>query len=251
MTNLAAIKFFVTPVHQCSYLPRNDATTLFADPKASFDHNLYSELSEVGFRRSGNYLYRPHCKDCNACIPVRIPVEQFQLSKRQRRIWNKNSDLEVTQLPARNSDEHYQLYAQYINHKHLDGDMFPPTPEQYESFLLSEWGNTQFFEFRTRQGQLLAVAVTDLMSNGLSAVYTFYNTDPAAAKRSLGVFAVLWQIEQCRQMGLPALYLGYWIKNCQKMQYKSDYRPLEIYTGSEWITMPDDMANDTTDKKDL
>lgn len=233
MTDLSAIKFFVTPLHKCSYLPRQDAITLFADPKASVNHSLYSELSELGFRRSGNYLYRPHCKHCCACIPVRVPVDKFTPSRKQKRVIRKNQDLKVSIVPAHFGEEHYRLYEQYISAKHSDGDMYPPSAEQFSSFLLSDWGNTYFYEFR--QGtELLAVAVCDEMQNGLSAVYTFYAPD--AYDRSLGVFAILWQIEETRQRKLPALYLGYWIKECQKMNYKTEYKPLEMFLNNQWIS---------------
>ena len=138
-------------------------------------------------------------------------------------------------MEAKFNDEHYELYSKYIEQKHRDGDMYPPTPEQYESFLMSDWGNTVFFEFRTPDGALVAVAVTDVMENGLSAVYTFYCTDNA--KRSLGVMAVLMQIEECKALNLPALYLGYWIKDCQKMKYKTEYRPLEMYVNNHWASI--------------
>ncbi len=231
MTDLASVKFFVTPLHKCSYLPRQDAITLFADPKASLDHDLYSELSELGFRRSGNYLYRPHCKQCSACIPVRIPVDRFEPSRKQRRVLKYNKDLQINEVPATYNEEHYRLYEKYITAKHADGDMFPPSPEQYESFLLSDWGNTLFYEFRAND-QLLAVAVSDLMDNGISAVYTFYDLDHP--KRSLGVMAVLWQIERAKALGLPDVYLGYWIKECSKMSYKTEYKPLEMYINNQW-----------------
>ncbi|MCG8672464.1 MAG: arginyltransferase [Pseudomonadales bacterium] len=234
MTDLSAVKFFVTPLHKCSYLPRQDAITLFADPKASLDRDLYSDLSELGFRRSGNYLYRPHCKQCSACIPVRIPVDEFQPSRKQKRVMKRNADLTVNKLPAIYNEEHYQLYARYITHKHSDGDMYPPSPEQYESFLLSEWGNTFFYEFRTPE-KLVAVAVCDIMINGLSAVYTFYDIDET--KRSLGVMGVLWQIQEAKKMGLPSVYLGYWIKECQKMSYKTEYRPLEMFVNNHWVNV--------------
>ncbi|HET8706465.1 MAG TPA: arginyltransferase [Pseudomonadales bacterium] len=236
MSDLATVKFFVTPLHKCSYLPRQDAITLFADPKINIDRTLYSELSEMGFRRSGNYLYRPHCKHCQACIPVRIPVAQFEATRAQKRIWKRNSDLTVRRLPAYFNPEHYALYEKYISAKHSDGDMYPPSPEQYESFLLSEWGNTFFYEFKQGK-QLLAVAVSDEMTNGVSAVYTFY--DPNQKKRSLGAFAILWQIAEARRLGLPAVYLGYWIKQCQKMTYKTDYQPLEMYVHNQWVQMPE------------
>lgn len=234
MTDLSAVKFFVTPLHKCSYLPRQDAITLFADPKASLDRDLYSELSELGFRRSGNYLYRPHCKHCSACIPVRIPVDEFQLSRKQKRVLKKNADLTIQQVPAEYKQEHYELYAKYITHKHSDGDMYPPSEDQYQSFLLSEWGNTFFYEFRTPE-KLVAIAVCDIMINGLSAVYTYYDIEET--KRSLGVMGVLWQIEEAKRMGLPSVYLGYWIKECQKMSYKTEYRPLEMFVNNHWVNV--------------
>lgn len=234
MTDLSAVKFFVTPLHKCSYLPRQDAITLFADPKANLDRDLYSDLSELGFRRSGNYLYRPHCKQCSACIPVRIPVNDFEPSRKQRRVLKRNQDLTVRELPATYNDEHYELYAKYITHKHADGDMYPPTPDQYESFLLSEWGNTVFYEFRCRE-KLLAVAVSDIMVNGVSAVYTYYDIEET--KRSLGVMGVLWQIQEAKRLQLPSVYLGYWIKECQKMNYKTEYRPLEMFVNNHWVSV--------------
>lgn len=233
MTDLSAIKFFVTPLHKCSYLPRQDAVTLFADPKVSVNHSLYSELSELGFRRSGNYLYRPHCKHCCACIPVRVPVHKFAPSRKQKRVLKRNQDLDVQRVPAHFNPEHYQLYERYISAKHRDGDMFPPSADQFSSFLLSDWGNTFFYEFRL-QGELMAVAVCDEMQNGLSAVYTFYA--PEACERSLGVHAILWQIQESLARGLPALYLGYWIKECQKMNYKTEYKPLEMFLNNQWIS---------------
>jgi len=233
MTDLAAVKFFITPLHKCSYLPRQDAITLFADPKAEVNQSLYSDLSEMGFRRSGNYLYRPHCRQCSACIPVRIPCDAFSPSRKQRRVIKKNTDLKITAVAPVYSDEHYLLYQSYIEQKHKDGDMYPPSPEQYASFLLSDWGDTVFFEFRDVDNQLLAVSVCDILENGISAVYTFY--DVTQPKRSLGVMAVLWLIEEAKNRSLSSVYLGYWIKECQKMNYKTDYRPLEMLIDDHWI----------------
>lgn len=233
MTDLAAVKFFITPLHKCSYLPRQDAITLFADPKAEVDKNLYSDLSELGFRRSGNYLYRPHCRQCTACIPVRIPSFTFTPSRKQKRVMKKNADLAITAVEPKYSEEHYRLYQEYIENKHKDGDMYPPSQEQYASFLLSDWGNTTFYEFRDKDNRLLAVSVCDILENGISAVYTFYDVNEP--KRSLGVMAVLWQIEEAKRINLPAVYLGYWIKECQKMSYKTDYKPLEMLIDDRWV----------------
>ena len=227
------IKFFSTTTHVCSYLTGEQAVTLFADPKCHMSLRLYTDLSDLGFRRSGNYVYRPHCSACNACVAVRIPVERFQMNRQQQRVWRHNNDMVVRTLPPEFREDHYALYDRYISERHKDGDMYPPSPEQYNSFLISEWADTCFFEFRVGE-KLIAVAVCDALSNGLSAVYTFF--DPDAASRSPGSFAILWQIEEARRRHLPSLYLGYWIKNCQKMSYKIAYRPIELLINNEWMT---------------
>lgn len=232
MTAANGLKFFSTSAHPCSYLPEQQAVTLFADPKSKLSEHIYSELSDLGFRRSGNYLYRPHCGPCQACVPVRIPVDRFAPSRSQQRNWKLNQDLEVSQRAPVFDEEHYALYERYIRERHFDGDMFPPSEEQYRSFLNSDWCNTRFYEFRLH-GRLLAVAACDQLEQGLSAVYTFY--DPDEGKRGLGTYAVLWQIEETRRLGLYALYLGYWIKNCQKMRYKIAYRPIELLINHEWL----------------
>ena len=236
MTDLASLKFFVTPPHRCSYLPRQDATTLFADPHQPLDHESYERLSEMGFRRSGNYLYRPRCESCNACIPVRLKVADFKPSKRHKRIIKKNSDLKVNLIEPKFNPVHYRLYEQYINAKHADGDMYPPSPEQYENFLISSWSNTQFAEFQLND-QIIAIAVLDELSSAVSAVYTFY--DPSLDKRSLGVYAVLWQITHTQSTGRDYLYLGYLINECKKMSYKKEYQPLEHFIVDAWIEQND------------
>ena len=232
VSNLAQLKFFVTPPHECSYLDDREATTLFVDPAARMDNDLYSALSTLGFRRSGRHVYRPHCEACSACIPVRIPVDRFALRRSQKRIHNRNADLDVRIVDAEFSEERYDLYARYIRERHSDGDMYPPSREQFRSFLLCEWSATRFIEMREGE-RLLAVAVVDVIRDGLSAIYTFF--EPEASKRSLGVYAILWQIDYAARQGWPHVYLGYWIKQCQKMSYKTDYRPLEMYVGERWV----------------
>ncbi len=232
MADLSNLKIFSTPVHECSYLEGEEATTVFVDPNATISKELYSQLSELGFRRSGSHLYKPHCAYCSACVPTRVIVDEFTPNKQQRRTWRKNQDLIRTEISSITTDEHYQLYHQYISAVHKDGDMYPPSEDQYHSFLTSEWNTTLFYEFRTATKQLVAVAVTDKLSQGLSSIYTFY--DPDAKKRSLGVFAILSQIEQAKSLGLPYLYLGYWIKRCKKMNYKINYQPAEILTNGHW-----------------
>ncbi|SFQ36260.1 arginine-tRNA-protein transferase [Geopseudomonas sagittaria] len=234
MTEFAELKFYATQAHDCSYLPTRKATTLFLDPQQAIDAQTYADLSEMGFRRSGEHLYRPHCQHCQACIPARIPTARFRANRQQKRILKRNLDLRVRAVRPVASEEYYDLYARYITHRHADGDMYPPSREQFASFLLRDLPFCVFFEFRLGE-RLLAVAVTDVLPNGLSAVYTFF--DPLEDKRSLGRLAILWQIAEAARRGLPAVYLGYWIRDCRKMRYKSEYRPLELYVNQHWVTL--------------
>ncbi|MBF7731483.1 arginyltransferase [Pseudomonas sp. N040] len=234
MTELAHLKFYATQPHPCSYLPGEQATTLFLDPSQPMDVDIYAQLSTLGFRRSGDHLYRPHCQNCQACVPARIPVERFTANRQQRKILKRNADLTVRVVKPLFSEDHYSLYLRYIEARHADGDMYPPSREQFSTFLLSELPFARFIEFRLA-GQLLAVAVTDVLPNGLSAVYTFF--DPAHEQRSLGRYAILWQIGEAARLGLHALYLGYWIKNCRKMSYKTQYRPLELLVNQRWTAI--------------
>lgn len=231
MTELARLKFYATQPHPCSYLPDEQATTLFLDPSQPMDEQLYAELSELGFRRSGDHLYRPHCQRCNACLPARVPVQAFKPDRQQRRIIKRNADLQVTCARPTFSEEYYDLYSRYINLRHVDGDMYPPDRDQFSTFLVRDLAFSHFYEFR-EQGRLVAIAATDRMPNGLSAVYTFF--DPLEERRSLGRYAILWQIGETARLGLAALYLGYWIKSCRKMNYKTQYRPIELFINQRW-----------------
>lgn len=230
-SSLRDLKVYTTYPHTCSYLPEREATTLFIDPRQDIDQALYSRLSQLGFRRSGSHIYRPHCADCRACIPARIPVERFQPDRSQRRIWRRNQDLLVMHSQDIRDEEAYDLYYRYIEQRHADGDMFPPDREQYLSFLNDPWQVTRYLRFYEGE-QLVAVAVVDELEDGLSAIYTFF--EPEQERRGLGVFAILWQIERARELGLAHVYLGYWIENCQKMRYKDRYQPLELLLDGRW-----------------
>jgi arginine-tRNA-protein transferase len=227
-------QFFITPEHPCSYLPDRSAATLFLDPRDTITTDLYQQLADLGFRRSGGHLYRPHCQNCQACIPTRVDVAAFQPRRSQRRVAKRTTDLEVHLEPAAYSDEHYDLYARYVETRHNDGDMYPPTREQFRSFLLSTWSDTRFLTM-TLNGEMVCVAVTDQQRDGLSSVYTFF--DPDLGDRSLGVMAVLQQLELARGLGLPYLYLGYWIRDSAKMRYKIEYRPLQLFSNGRWLTL--------------
>lgn len=234
MTVLSDLKFYTTHSHPCSYLEGQQATTLFVDPEATIDAATYSQLLEIGFRRSGPRIYRPHCDHCKACVPARVPVDSFKPNRGQRRILNRNKDLRVIEIDDIFNQDCYQLYQRYINTRHQDGDMYPPSYEQYMTFLTKEMGTTCYYGFMLDE-QLIAVAVTDQVDNGLSAIYTFF--DPDMGKRSLGVYGILWQIEQCKVLGLEFVYLGYWVKECSKMSYKTDYRPLQLLLNNRWLTL--------------
>lgn len=233
-----ALRFYQTLPHACSYLDEQEATTLFLDPQQTITAEVYDTLTQLGFRRSGQHLYRPHCDTCNACKSVRVRVAEFKPSRQQRRTLKNNQDLSWKFLPTHFTAEHYQLYEKYINNRHADGDMYPASEEQFRSFLLvdKDWGN--LVEFRDPSGKLLAVAAVDKLNDGLSAIYTFF--DPEEKHRSLGVFAVLWQLQQAALMQLPYVYLGYWIRDCRKMNYKQAYQPLEIFEQQQWQLFSND-----------
>lgn len=225
-------QFFLTPEHPCSYLNRSNAQTLFFDPRQIVTSSVYQTLTDQGFRRSGSHLYRPHCNGCEACVPTRVPVEDFTPRRSQKRVLKRNADLHIEIEEANFSRRHYHLYERYISLRHADGDMYPASEDQFRSFLLSPWSSSVFVS--TYEGaRLVSVAVTDKQPHGLSAIYTFF--EPNEADRSLGVWSILQQIELCREWQLPYLYLGYWIRESAKMSYKTEYRPCELYLNNRWV----------------
>lgn len=234
MSDLSDIRFFSTQAHECGYIGGEQATTVFVDPELAIEQKLYSQLSSMGFRRSGKHLYRPHCGTCHACIPTRLAVANFKPNRQQKRCLKRNHDLKITFSTELSLERHYPLYERYISLRHYDGDMYPPTTEQFESFLNSDWGGAQCLEI-TLKNKLVGVAVTDQLGDALSAVYTFF--DPDYDKRSLGVYSLLMQIKAAQSRGLKHLYLGYWIENCQKMRYKTDYRPIQLLQSGQWREM--------------
>lgn len=235
VSNLAELQFFSTQAHKCSYLPDQLASTAFLNPKQRIDPSVYAQLSDLGFRRSGRHIYKPHCQNCSACIPIRIPVSEFKPNRNQKRTWKRNQDIETYEVSTIDTQEHFQLYENYIEQRHFDGDMYPPSVEQFTSFLAEPSIGTRFFEFRLNE-KLLAVSVTDNLENGLSAVYTYF--DPNEDKRSLGTLAILFLIQVAKAKQLPSVYLGYWIKESSKMCYKSKFRPLEIQHEGRWLRVP-------------
>jgi len=229
------LRQYTTAPHPCSYLPGEEASTLFVDPEAEINQKTYSYLTQRGYRRSGNYLYKPDCLQCSACLSLRIPVNDYTFGRSDKRILQRNRDLSSIQVEHIFQDAFYQLYKDYITSRHQDGDMYPPSLEQYRGFLNNPFGNTEYHAFIDEQQAIKAVAVIDRLDDGLSAIYTFF--DAQEDKRSLGTYAILWQIQQAQKLGLDYVYLGYWVKQCPKMNYKTRFRPAEILINQRWLTV--------------
>lgn len=225
------IAFYRSLPQECGYLPGREAVNAVMDPAVVPDIRLYSRLVELGFRRSGTRIYRPTCPTCSACIALRLPVRDFRPSRSQRRTWQQHSGLTVVEREPKFRQQHYELYRRYLRARHPAGGMDDSRPEDYLSFLVADGVDTRFIEF-SDAGRCLAVAVVDVLTNGLSAVYTFYEPDLPGS--GLGVYAVMWQIEETRRRGFDWLYLGYWVEDCRKMNYKSQYRPYELFIGGRW-----------------
>lgn len=218
--------------HPCSYLDGRVARSIFVAPDLKLDAARYGTLLDLGFRRSGAYVYRPACSACRQCRPARVPVMQFTPDRAQRRCAKRNADLRL-RIETEFSAEHYELYRRYLRARHPGGGMDPDDRAAFHSFLSSSWKATEILALRDAAGRLLAGAVVDRVPQGLSAVYTYF--DPQDGARSLGTYAVLKEIERASALGLPYLYLGYWVPGSAKMDYKRRFRPLEILTPRGWL----------------
>jgi arginyl-tRNA--protein-N-Asp/Glu arginylyltransferase len=217
--------------HACSYIERRLARSVFVDPQLRLDPARYGTLLDLGFRRSGNYVYRPACSACQQCRPARVPVAEFAPDRGQRRCRRANDDLRLDAERAL-TEEHYALYRRYLLARHPGGGMDPDDREAFHAFLSSTWGSSEILAARGRDGRLLAGGVVDRVPHGLSAVYTWF--DPEEPRRGLGTFMVLAGIERARALALPYLYLGYWVPGSATMDYKRRFRPLEVLGTGGW-----------------
>ena len=245
MNSSMTIQLLRTEPHACSYLPDLIATTEFVSPQTTVDSSIYQALNDAGFRRSGQHFYRPNCDKCSECKPLRIQVQDYQPTTSHKRILRKNAEIDISVHERPDPEPYFRLYESYIFERHKDGDMYPPDREQFDNFICSAPESAHFIEFRLSAGssenskteeELIMVAVCDFLPQGLSAIYSFF--DPRRASLSLGTFAILAQLNMAKNLGLPYLYLGYWIKDAPKMAYKSRFMPSEVFENGEWGPLP-------------
>ena len=224
------MKFGITQQFDCNYLPERQEQLLVCVEPPTVLRKIFSDLTESGFRRSGEQIYRPQCLHCSECQSIRVLARAFTISKSQKRVLSKNKDLQI-KISNENKPEYYILYEKYVNEVHSDGTMYPASQQQYYGFVNCEWQSPTFIEAHLN-GELIGVAVTDKLEQGYSALYTFF--EPSMSKRSLGIFFILQQIQLTADENLPYVYLGYQVDACKKMNYKQNFYPHERFFDNKW-----------------
>jgi len=225
-------QFFATSPVACPYVPGRAERKLIVELDESGGAAFYDDLSRAGFRRSHRFAYRPACRGCASCVPVRIAVERFRDTRSTRRVRNANQDLYSSLVAARATPEQFRLFSAYQRMRHGDSDMASMRYADYRGMVEDTPVRTAVAEFRDGGGGLVAASLIDLLDDGVSAVYSFY--DPHQTKRSLGIWSVLWLVEECRRRGQPFVYLGYWIADSPKMAYKDRFPALERLDAGVW-----------------
>ena len=239
--------FYTTAPLPCPYLPGRTERKIVTELSGTEAEALHERLSRAGFRRSHNIAYAPVCPGCQACVPIRVVSEEFTPDRTQRRILRANADLTISEMPARATAEQFTLFQRYQKNRHADGDMAAMGYYDYRAMIEDTPISTGILEFRDAQDRLLGACLTDWLADGLSAVYSFFDTDQE--KRSLGTFAVLWLIGRARSLGLPYVYLGYWVPESRKMAYKARFRPSEILISGAWHRLGDDAEVNTASRE--
>ena len=229
------IKLFETVVDACPYLDDQSSGSVLVDTEHVIDTHLFALLSRSGFRRSGDMLYTPKCPSCNACVSVRIPVTKFVPSRSQKRIWRKNcGDIKIAIEDVTFKQAHFELYLKYQRERHPDSSMCDDDPQKYMSFIQSEYSKSRFL-CMYKDDELIGISVVDQFNGGISAVYTFF--DPEYSQRSLGTYIILYMVKLARLKKIPYVYLGYWIDQSQKMNYKRNFKPLEGHIDRQWVDL--------------
>ena len=228
---LEEIQFYVTTNYSCGYINGQDAQSIVATPYKNVNSKNFKSLISQGFRRSGQYVYKPNCKNCKACIPIRLLASNFKASRSQKRLKKYLNKLSVELLPLNFNEEHYNLYVNYQNKRHRNNDKSEDDVADYNDFLINSNVNSKLVEFRLNN-QLKIITIIDIIDDGISAVYTFY--DCSDQKLSLGTMSIIWLLEHCKKENLPFLYLGYWIHESQKMKYKINFKPYELMINGVW-----------------
>lgn len=229
--------FFSTELAPCPYLDNRSERRLVVSLDDVVEADDQDRLVMAGFRRSQNYAYRPTCPGCNACVPIRIPVRRFVFTRSWRRTLRRNADVRTEEKPSKATEEQSDLFRRYLCHRHPHGGMASMGWNEYRAMVEDGPKTSQIVEWRNPGDRLIGVSITDRFPSGLSGVYKFF--EPAEARRSLGTLIILWHVLRARELGLPYVYLGYWIAGSPKMDYKARFRPLERLTGCGWEPMPE------------